>query len=285
MTLTTVLEKRCTGRCQQLLPLSAFGPAGSNRHQARCRECQAADARDRRAARPGARERAQLRAALVDLAASGLKRCGNPSCLRILPVGEFYRDNRRPGGRYNYCKHCCVQVDAARRPRLPWHPPTYSTVHQRLPSLENGTCQHCDDHAEEWAYDHGDPEELTDEAGRPYSLDQGHYMPLCRKCHRRYDMDYRKETGTARPRGFPRRTKPCTFCGTGFWNASHHRKTCSAACESALRSKSQSAYQERLRGRIARKLAAISGLGEPRLRRAREGDFSGPVSEGKGGQR
>ena len=32
-------------------------------------------------------------------------------------------------------------------------------------------------------------------------------------------------------------------------------------------------------------LAAIAGLGEPRLRRAREGDFRGPVSEGKGGAR
>ena len=38
-----------------------------------------------------------------------------------------------------------------------------------------------------------------------------------------------------------------------------------------------------LSGHIARELAAISGLGEPRLRRAREGDFSGPVSEGKRG--
>ena len=45
------------------------------------------------------------------------------------------------------------------------------------------------------------------------------------------------------------------------------------------------AADDLLAGRIARKLAAIAGLGEPRLRRAREGDFSGPVSEGKGGAR
>ena len=38
-----------------------------------------------------------------------------------------------------------------------------------------------------------------------------------------------------------------------------------------------------LSGHIARELAAIAGLGEPRLTRAREADFLGPVSEGKRG--
>ena len=40
-----------------------------------------------------------------------------------------------------------------------------------------------------------------------------------------------------------------------------------------------------LSGRVARELAAIAGLGEPRLRRAREGDFGGPIRTGNGGQR
>lgn len=44
--------------------------------------------------------------------------------------------------------------------------------------------------AEEWSYDHGDPDELAGlDHGRelPYSLKIQHYQPLCTPCHRRFD--------------------------------------------------------------------------------------------------
>jgi hypothetical protein len=63
-------------------------------------------------------------------------------------------------------------------------------VHWRLrqdfgPAAEH-TCRHCEEPADQWAYDHGDREPLMDEEG-PYSLDPARYMPLCFSCHTRFD--------------------------------------------------------------------------------------------------
>ena len=194
-----------------------------------------------------------------------MKRCARETCGRVLPLESFNRNSASLDGRYAYCKQCCVEIDAARRPRQPEPVPSnnYGAVHSRLGPVAGRNCR-CGDAAEEWAYDHGDPEELTDEIGRPYSLDQDRYKPMCRPCHRKYDADYRKETGTARPR--KHRLKPCAICQEGFWNPSHHRKTCSAACETALRSRSgrernkRAGSEDLLSGRIQAELAAISGL-------------------------
>lgn len=44
--------------------------------------------------------------------------------------------------------------------------------------------------AEEWAYDHDDPKEYIGYVrgkATPYSLDQEHYIPLCRRCHKEFD--------------------------------------------------------------------------------------------------
>lgn len=46
-------------------------------------------------------------------------------------------------------------------------------------------CTSCGGPAREWAYMGGCPNELTD--GRPYSLDQSRYEPMCVSCHRRQD--------------------------------------------------------------------------------------------------
>lgn len=56
-------------------------------------------------------------------------------------------------------------------------------------------CQHCMKPAEQWAYDHADPDERSeiqvDRGGEPstltYSLDLEHYVPLCIPCHLRFD--------------------------------------------------------------------------------------------------
>lgn len=51
-------------------------------------------------------------------------------------------------------------------------------------------CIWCLGDAEQWAYDHADPNELTD-SGRPYSLTTAHYRPMCTRCHRVYDRLHR----------------------------------------------------------------------------------------------
>lgn len=71
----------------------------------------------------------------------------------------------------------------------------YTGLHYRLVANRGKasahTCQHCGGAAREWAYDHADPNEKRDLDKRdhqPYSLDLHHYIPLCTKCHRRFDL-------------------------------------------------------------------------------------------------
>lgn len=72
----------------------------------------------------------------------------------------------------------------------------YNTMHHRL-RLYRGRatgyiCMHCGSLAQQWAYDHADPDERIGDAGRGrrfrYSTDLNHYIPLCRRCHRRFDL-------------------------------------------------------------------------------------------------
>ncbi len=69
----------------------------------------------------------------------------------------------------------------------------YITVHRALRRElglpESWTCAHCPETAKEWAYDHRDPNELTDpDTGCPFSRNTSHYIPLCMSCHRRFDF-------------------------------------------------------------------------------------------------
>ena len=75
---------------------------------------------------------------------------------------------------------------------------SYSAVHRRVrdtwgPASEH-PCSACWSPAEDWAYDHCDPEELTGETshGVPvvYSADPARYVPLCRSCHAEGDAHF-----------------------------------------------------------------------------------------------
>lgn len=68
---------------------------------------------------------------------------------------------------------------------------TYETVHiylkKRRGNPKEMVCVACGGQADEWAYDHGDVEQLLSPKGRPYSIKMEHYGPMCRSCHRRED--------------------------------------------------------------------------------------------------
>lgn len=53
------------------------------------------------------------------------------------------------------------------------------------------SCVKCGGKARDWAYDHGDPDELVGmtgpQAGMPYSLDLERYQPMCKPCHNTFD--------------------------------------------------------------------------------------------------
>jgi len=72
--------------------------------------------------------------------------------------------------------------------------PTYGAVHKRLERERGRASEHlcaaCGNRAQEWSYDGGDPNELTEVLEkRPikYTTDLERYSPRCRKCHRHLD--------------------------------------------------------------------------------------------------
>jgi len=84
----------------------------------------------------------------------------------------------------------------------------YSAAHDRV-RRERGwaseyDCVDCGQLAEEWSYNHADPDELIEpegcqSGGSAYSLDSNCYDPRCIPCHRRFDSDFEqpKERRTA----------------------------------------------------------------------------------------
>lgn len=81
--------------------------------------------------------------------------------------------------------------------RGPDHTPGYAAAHHRVwgargPAREHH-CIECGTEAQDWAYDHTDPAELTSPSGSAYSLDPAHYRPMCRADHARFDNEHRSE--------------------------------------------------------------------------------------------
>lgn len=77
----------------------------------------------------------------------------------------------------------------------------YTGAHQRVRAARGAASEHacaCGAVAEEWAYDHADPDEVTEVATRArmtgktlaYSLDPNHYAAMCHGCHVRFDIKH-----------------------------------------------------------------------------------------------
>lgn len=64
----------------------------------------------------------------------------------------------------------------------------HGRIHRRRGHANTHACVQCGEQADEWAYDHSDPNERRDDPlGRPYSTDPQRYEPLCFSCHRLRD--------------------------------------------------------------------------------------------------
>lgn len=66
---------------------------------------------------------------------------------------------------------------------------SYDAAHDRVKRYRGAASSHlceCGRQAEDWAYDHTDPDPLIDTKG-PYSDDWNRYESLCRKCHKTKD--------------------------------------------------------------------------------------------------
>lgn len=68
-------------------------------------------------------------------------------------------------------------------------------VNEERGPARDQSCAHCDQPAADWAVRHDWPGRAMGRKGgreMPYNWDPAGYMPLCRKCHYRYDADRRR---------------------------------------------------------------------------------------------
>lgn len=152
-------------KCKQLLSEEMFAPGVRGKNGVYCRECQKAYKSEWSAKRP---------------------RLTRP-CLR---------DGCELLTRHDTCGvHRPTVVRPPRSPRRVGRKNDYVSIHNRLRRVRGParllTCAECGKSAEQWAYDHLDPDERTGEnSGRRtvrYSIDLDHYQPLCVPCHRTAD--------------------------------------------------------------------------------------------------
>jgi hypothetical protein len=79
----------------------------------------------------------------------------------------------------------------------------YHGAHQRVKAVRGRASAHpcawCGKPAEQWALGHATAHTQRDvdgkDAGLPYSADPSQYMPMCRRCHARFDRKHRALIG------------------------------------------------------------------------------------------
>lgn len=94
---------------------------------------------------------------------------------------------------------------------------TYGGAHSRVKN-ERGSASlyrcRCGRQAEQWAYSHADYDAASDavgrEAGKPFSTDSAHYMPMCRSCHSLFDHARHRMSGGG-----------LSLVHVAFWMVSH----------------------------------------------------------------
>jgi hypothetical protein len=89
----------------------------------------------------------------------------------------------------------CRMREAGRENGLLRKPvPGYVAAHARVwkerGKAKQQPCVDCTAPADDWSYDHTDPDEMRDEQGRAYSGKPEHYSPRCKPCHRVFDREH-----------------------------------------------------------------------------------------------
>lgn len=82
--------------------------------------------------------------------------------------------------------------------------PSYQALHDRLRRYRGRASEHrcveCGGQAQDWAYDHSDPEAVVTKVGKKriaYSTDLSRYQPMCRRCHIQFDAAQSRNTRRA----------------------------------------------------------------------------------------
>ena len=130
---------------------------------------------------------------------------------------------------------------------------SYRQAHVRIQKDRGRAAEHlcsCGVQAKYWAYQHSDPDALRDDKARPYSLDPGHYAPMCARCHRQYDIDNDPRVGQAAR-------------VVGAWRGGQNRDRLQSDPEYAARMKAQSQTAVKKVQRQRRKCAECDLISTP----------------------
>lgn len=73
----------------------------------------------------------------------------------------------------------------------------YAAAHHHVKKVRGPArlhpCVDCRVDADQWSYDHKDPDELNEDGKGSYSPNPWHYQPRCFKCHRKFDQQHRDD--------------------------------------------------------------------------------------------
>lgn len=160
------VEVQTCARCRVDLPLDAYHPGKRGKRGTYCRSCCTEYTRERYVRKPSPR-----------------RRCQHASC------------DSPPASRW--ARYCIEHHPRRTRTR------GYAAQHLYVATVRGRAaeqlCAHCTRPADHWAYDHADPDPLTehrDGHSVSYSADPAHYIALCRSCHTRFDRRDRGNTNT-----------------------------------------------------------------------------------------
>lgn len=200
---------------------------------------------------------------VADEAECGLRTVARWMEIHGIPVDTTRRPRRRTGpdhprwkGGPPKCPHCgrrrayyattcmaCKPITGSSNPNWRGTGVGYTQAHERIRRLRGPAstyqCAHCTARADDWAYDHADPDERRELGKRdagPYSLDPDHYVPLCTACHMRFDSPRRP----AQPRRPPAHGTPTSYL--------NHGCRCDPCREAAREYRKQLRYRHRPRG-------------------------------------
>lgn len=114
--------------------------------------------------------------------------CSRPECEKPTHANSYCK-----GHSYQWSKHGYTWPI---KPRGIFHRCSYSAAHSRVRSIWGSaskySCVRCGEAAIDWAYDGTDEHELevdTSTGGVMYSRYPEFYMPMCRRCHKNFDME------------------------------------------------------------------------------------------------
>lgn len=116
------------------------------------------------------------------------------SCTCQCGIAAVVTGNNLRSGQVQSCgcllREATIATRRAERMVVPTYGAAHHWVRQARGSASEHQCVDCGDPAREWAYDHTDPDEMSEKQGRltlSYSAKPQHYQPMCKPCHRRFD--------------------------------------------------------------------------------------------------